>query len=103
MKKLQWTKYGVITCFFAATFGLAQSPATRTDPVASAFVSKVQPSSNLLRALDSSLETVVSKVSPAVVQIVVNGYGPSDNHGGATAKIVRQRAIGTGIIVDPDG
>src|SRR6202140_5946410 len=104
MKKLQWTEYGVIACFLAATFALAQSPAARTDPAASAVVSKMQPSSNLLRALDSSLETVVSKVSPAVVQIVVTGYGPSESHGHTdTARIVRQHALGTGVIVDPDG
>lgn len=104
MTKLQWTKYGVIACFFTATFALAQSPADRADPAASALVSKVQPSSNLLRALDSSLETVVAKVSPAVVQIVVTGYGSSESHGHTdTARIVRQHALGTGVIVDPDG
>ncbi|HEY3617791.1 MAG TPA: trypsin-like peptidase domain-containing protein, partial [Candidatus Sulfotelmatobacter sp.] len=54
--------------------------------------------------MDSSLETVVSKVSPAVVQIIVTGYGPSESHGHAdTARIVRQHALGTGVIVDPDG
>jgi serine protease Do len=54
--------------------------------------------------LNSSLEAVVSKVSPAVVQIVVTGYGPSEDHGHTdTARIVRQHAIGTGIIVDSDG
>src|ERR1700688_1955243 len=104
MKKMQWTEYGVIACFLAATFALAQSPAARTDPAASAFVSKMQPSSHLLRALNSSLETVVSKVAPAVVQIVVTGYGPPESHGHTdTARIVRQHALGTGVIVDPDG
>jgi serine protease Do len=104
MKKLQWTKYGVIACFFAATFALAQSPAARKDFDVPAGTSKTPASPNLLRALDSSLETVVSKVSPAVVQIIVTGYGPSESHGHAdTARIVRQHALGTGVIVDPDG
>jgi serine protease Do len=53
--------------------------------------------------LDSSLETVISRVSPAVVQIVVTGYGPLEDHGHVTAQIVRQHAVGTGIIVDSDG
>jgi serine protease Do len=54
--------------------------------------------------LDSSIEKVVTMVSPAVVQIAVNGYGPVEDHGRTdTAKIVRQRAIGAGIIIDPDG
>jgi serine protease Do len=104
MTKWQWIKYGIVACFFAATSALAQSAAVRTDSDAPALVSKARPSPNLLRALDSSLESVVSKVSPAVVQILVTGYGPSESHGHTnTAQIVRQRAIGTGVIVDPDG
>jgi hypothetical protein len=59
---------------------------------------------NLLRELDGSLERVVSKVSPAVVQILVSGYGPVDTHGRTdAARIVRQHAIGSGVIVDPNG
>ncbi len=95
-------KYGM-ACLLVATSADAQSTAVRTAADAPAPISKAPAPSNLLRALDSSLETVVSKVSPAVVQIVVNGYGPSEDHGHATARIVRQHAIGTGIIVDPDG
>jgi serine protease Do len=54
--------------------------------------------------LDSSLESVVAKVSPAVVQIMVTGYGAAEDRGHTdTARIVRQHAIGSGIIVDPDG
>src|SRR5246500_3385306 len=104
MTKLQWMKYGVVACFLTATVALAQSTAGRTAKNAPVFVSKAGASSNLLGAFDSSLETVISKVSPAVVQIVVNGYGPSEDDKHTTAsRIVRQHAIGTGIIVDPDG
>ena len=88
--------------FLVATFAYAQSTAPRVS-VATDVKSKAPASSNLLRALDSSLETVVAKVSPAVVQIVVAGYGPLEDHEHATARITRQHAIGTGIIVDPDG
>ena len=102
MMKLPEMKYG-IACLLAATSAHAQSTAVRMTADAPALISKAPASSNLLRALDSSLEAVISKVSPAVVQIVVNGYGPSQDHGHATARIVRQHAIGTGIIVDPDG
>lgn len=96
-------KSGIVACFLAANFAQAQSTAARTESDAPALTSKAPASSNLLRALDSSLDAVISKVSPAVVQILVNAYGPSEDHGHATARIVRQRAIGTGIIVDPDG
>jgi len=104
MTGLQWMKYGIVACFLAASFAHAQSTAAHTDSDAPAFASRARASSNLLRVLDSSLETVVSKVTPAVVQIVVTGYGPSEDRGHTdTARIVRQHAIGTGIIVDPDG
>lgn len=107
MTRLQWKKYRVFVCFgtflFAATSTLAQSPPSHTDTDAPALVSSASASSNLLRAFNTSLEAVIAKVSPAVVQIVVSGYGAAEENKHATAKIVRQHAVGTGIIVDPDG
>jgi serine protease Do len=86
-----------------ATFAHAQSTVPHVTAGAVAVRSKPPGTSESLRALDDSLETVVARVSPAVVQIVVAGYGPSEEHGHTTARIVRQHAIGAGIIVDPDG
>ena len=103
MTCLQWMKCGLIACVVAVSSAFAQS-AVRTATEASAVVSKAAAPSNLLRDLNSSLEAVITKVSPAVVQIVVTGYGPSEEHGHTdAARIVRQHAIGTGIIVDSDG
>jgi len=103
MTKLQWIKYGIIAGLLAATSALAQSTAAHTSSKAPRLVSNAGASSDVLRALDSSFEGVLSKVSPAVVQIMVNGYGHPEDDKHATAQIVRQRAIGTGIIVDSDG
>src|SRR5216684_2069949 len=89
-----------MACLLLATFAHAQ---TRHTGVATD-ISVTSRSSNFLRELDSSLEAVVAKVSPAVVQIAVTGYGPLEDHGHTdTAVIVREHAIGSGIIVDPDG
>jgi hypothetical protein len=94
MTRLQCMKYSIVVFFLAATSGLAQSTDARTDSGSPALVSKAAASSNLLRALHSSLETVVSKVTPAVVQIVVTGYGPSEDHGRTdTARFVRQERL----------
>lgn len=61
-------------------------------------------SSRVLAQLNSELETLAGKVSPAVVQILVTGYGPArDESHAETALIVRQHAVGSGVIVDPDG
>src|SRR5882762_744487 len=102
MTRLQHLKW-IIACLLVAACAHAQSTEHRLSPSEAAIRSTAPATANLLRALDRSLETVISKVSPAVVQIVVAGYGPLEDHGHVTARIVRQHAIGTGIIVDPDG
>ena len=54
--------------------------------------------------LNDALENLAAKVSPAVVQILVTGYGPANQESRSeTALIVRQHAVGSGVIVDPDG
>jgi serine protease Do len=58
----------------------------------------------MLRQLNDSLERLASTVSPAVVQIDVTGLGPIDEGDTtAAAVIARQHAVGSGVIVDPDG
>src|SRR5262249_46504374 len=56
----------------------------------------------LLSQLSGALESVVAKVSPAVVQVQANGLGPLEDKDGV-ALIIRQHGIGSGVIVDPDG
>lgn len=58
----------------------------------------------VLQQLNSALEGLVAKVSPAVVQIQVTGYGEVESSGhGETALVARQHAIGSGVIVDSSG
>ena len=58
----------------------------------------------VLQQLNSALEELVAKVSPAVVQVQVTGYGALDEAShGETAVIARQHAIGSGVIVDSSG
>jgi serine protease Do len=59
---------------------------------------------DLLKQLNASLQTLVAKVSPAVVEILVTGLGPVEETGqGRTALVGRQSKLGSGVIVDPDG
>jgi serine protease Do len=54
--------------------------------------------------LNASLVGLAAKVTRSVVQIMVTGYGPlEENNSTETALIARQRAIGSGVIVDPSG
>jgi serine protease Do len=58
----------------------------------------------VLQQLNSAIETLTARISPAVVQILVTGYG-SVNEGDRqqTAVIRREQAIGSGVIVDSEG
>jgi serine protease Do len=59
---------------------------------------------DLLRQLNASLQALVAKVSPAVVEVLVTGFGPVEETGeGKTAFVGRQSTLGSGVIVDPDG
>ncbi len=62
-------------------------------------------STDALRKLNESVDALIKKVSPSVVQILVTGYGPLEEgeHGNASAVIGRQRAIGSGFVIDPSG
>jgi serine protease Do len=58
-----------------------------------------------LRKMDQSVGELIRKVSPSVVQILVAGYGPLEesDRGNTGVVIGRQRAIGSGFIIDPSG
>ena len=54
--------------------------------------------------MNRALEDLAARVSPAVVQIQTTGYGPlNEGDKGQTALIVRQHAVGSGVIVDSNG
>ena len=60
---------------------------------------------SLLRNLNASVEDLTARVASSVVQVVVTGYGAVDERTrGETGLVIgRQRSIGSGAIVDPDG
>ena len=75
-------------CPFALAMLLAAAPARAT----------------VLTELSDSLQQLAGKVAPAVVQVEVTRLGPEqDEDGQGAALIVRQHAMGAGVIVDPDG
>jgi serine protease Do len=62
-------------------------------------------SGDTLHKLNESVDALIKKVSPSVVQILVTGYGPLEGgeHGNTGVVIGRQRAIGSGFVIDPNG
>ena len=58
-----------------------------------------------LRQFSASIETLVTRVSPSVVQVLVTGYGPVDDGRESDTDVVvgKQRRLGSGVIIDSDG
>ena len=54
--------------------------------------------------MSKSFENLVRKVSPAVVEVLVTGYGTGEEDDQQPSSGVgRERSLGSGVIVDPDG
>jgi serine protease Do len=81
----------VATAAFVATFPSEVTAQNRSD--------------NTLRKLNESVDALIKKVSPSVVQILVTGYGPveSTEHSTTALTLGRQRAIGSGFVIDSSG
>jgi serine protease Do len=79
----------------------SEKQAVREKETAKAEAAETEP----LRKLNNSIQALIRKVSPSVVQILVNGYGALEEgeHGDAGVVIGRQRAIGSGFVIDPSG
>jgi serine protease Do len=62
-------------------------------------------STDALHRLNESVDGLIKKVSPSVVQILVTGYGPLEegDRGSTSTVIGRQRAIGSGFVIEESG
>jgi serine protease Do len=81
----------LLAAFAACAFGQAPPPQ--------------RPPDDLLQRLNQSVDGLIRKVSPSVVQILVTGFGPLEEseRGSASVILGRQRAIGSGFVIDPSG
>ena len=60
--------------------------------------------SDPLQQFSASIQALVTRVSPTVVQVLVTGYGPVDDGDGDTDLVVgKQRSLASGVIIDADG
>jgi serine protease Do len=62
-------------------------------------------STDELHKFNESVDELIKKVSPSVVQILVTGYGTQESAERGNTGVVtgRQRAIGSGFVIDPSG
>jgi serine protease Do len=68
-------------------------------------LAQAHPTPNSAGQFDSMVDALIKKVSPSVVQIIVTAYAPLEESGRGNAGVVvgRQRASGSGFIIDPEG
>src|SRR5262245_43767494 len=92
VSKLAWVRVlPILLLVFSAT-GLASAQRSTTQQ-------------NPLDSWNDSVDSLVGKVWPSVVQILVTSYGPQNEgeRGNANAVVGRQRSVGSGFAIDPDG
>jgi len=57
-----------------------------------------------LLEMSGQMRSLSQQVAPAVVQVLVSGYGLIDSESGHQVSLLgREKSIGSGVIVDPDG
>jgi serine protease Do len=92
VSKLAGVRSLLASLIIVSTFGLAVAQ-------------RSTPAQNPLESWNDSVDTLVAKVWPSVVQILVTSYGPRDEgeRGNANVVLGRQRSVGSGFAIDPDG
>ena len=61
------------------------------------------PQKSPLAQLSGAIRELTDRVSPAVVEVIVNGYGASDDGGRVANQISRRQSSGSGVVVDSSG
>jgi S1-C subfamily serine protease len=56
-----------------------------------------------LAQLSGSIRELTDRVSPTVIEVIVNGYGATDDGGRVSNQISRRQSSGSGVVVDPSG
>ena len=82
----------------------ASPPSQASSPSAQPLSPAASSRENLLAQFNDSLEELTSRVSPSIVQVQVTGYRSIEAKNQDEASLIgRERSLGSGVIVDPDG
>ncbi|MGA7624689.1 MAG: trypsin-like peptidase domain-containing protein [Candidatus Acidiferrales bacterium] len=82
-------------CVLASCLAPASTPGQSAAP---------EGNSDIARQMSRSIESLARRVSPAIVEVLVTGYGSANEEDSqASAAVGRERSLGAGVIVDPSG
>lgn len=88
----------------APAAGKSLVPAQKTSVQKPADTAQAAPRVDALHDLDSALQRLTEKVSPAVVEVLVSSFGPVGVRERTSAAVLgKQRSLGSGVILDPTG
>lgn len=104
VKTLSTTLLLALTLSATPAYTLQQKSTPKAAPQAKPVDTKVEAQSapDVLHQLNSALQSLTQRVSPAIVEVLVSGYGPVSDRS-ASAVIARQRSLGSGVVLDPNG
>jgi serine protease Do len=89
-------KYGILALYLYGVLLSAQAQSTPSQPT----------TDSVLQRYDQAIDAVAEKAMRSVVEIEVTGYGSPEHEGddsSAPQALQRQRSLGSGVIVDPNG
>src|SRR5215475_1670851 len=100
--------YGKVSKALFAALLLILVPAAKSQNAPSTTTTPTDRTAELMRQMSASFEGLVNRVSPAVVEVQVTGFGSDDDdddndNDSKSSSIGRQRSLGSGVIVDPGG
>jgi serine protease Do len=80
------------------------SIATILPASARAQAAESEKKSDAIHGLSATFENLAKRVSPAIVEVMVTGYGaPNEDDPTASSAVGRERSLGAGIVVESDG
>jgi serine protease Do len=96
----------VVAALLVTSVSIAAQQGSGVPPVSTGTAPSASASAaDIFRLYDEGLDAVVAKVLPAVVRVEVSGFGqPEGSSRRRNSNVIaRQRVLGSGVIVDPDG
>ena len=89
---------GIQTVLLASLFFALTVPAARAQ------AAPAENKSDAMHEMSTAFQNLAKRVSPAIVEVMVTGYGSADEDDpSASSAVGRERSLGAGIIVESDG